>query len=126
MYTPIRNSKELKGVPSPTSNIPIASIDFIKRDFSKKIKKQKRGVDMTQGIKFIETYEHDDYCSQLYDAVSEYESQGYTVEIKPQIEIEADHDEFSGNVKEAKHLYTALVIASDTALEIASGKRTRE
>ena len=46
---------------------------------------------MTQGIKFIETYEHDDYCSQLYDAVSEYESQGYTVEIKPQIEIEADH-----------------------------------
>lgn len=68
---------------------------------------------MTQGIKFIETYEHDDYCSQLYDAVSEYEAQGYTVEIKPQIEIEADHDEFSGNVKEAKHLYTALVIASD-------------
>lgn len=48
---------------------------------------------MTQGIKFIETYEHDDYCSQLYDAVSEYESQGYTVEIKPQVEIEADHDE---------------------------------
>ena len=89
---------------------------------------------MTQGIKFIETYEHDDYCSQLYDAVSEYESQGYTVEIKPQIEIEADHDEFSGNVKEAKHLYTALVIASDTALatssdtelEIESGKRTRK
>ena len=68
---------------------------------------------MTAGIKFIETYEHDDYCSQLYAAVSEYESQGYTVEIKPQVEIEADHDEFSGNVKDAIHLYTALVIASD-------------
>ena len=89
---------------------------------------------MTQGLKFIATYEHDDYCSLLYDAVSEYESQGYTVEIKPQIEIEADHDEFSGNVKAAKHLYTALVIASDTALatssdtalEIESGKRTRK
>ena len=89
---------------------------------------------MTAGIKFIETYEHDDYCSQLYDVVHEYEEQGYTVEIKPQIEIEADHDEFSGNVKEAKHLYTALVIANDTALEIAndtaleiaSDKRTRK
>lgn len=89
---------------------------------------------ITAGIKFIETYEHDDFCSQLYDAVNEYEERGYTVEIKPQVEIETCHDEFSGNVKEAKHLYTALVIASDptsviasdTASEIASGKRTRK
>lgn len=96
------------------------TLNFQKKTlFPEKNKKnKKRGVNMTAGIKFIETYEHDDYCSQLYDAVSEYEAQGYTVEIKPQIEIEADHDEFSGNVKEAKHLYTALVVAS--------GKRTRK
>nr|DAV06912.1 MAG TPA: hypothetical protein [Caudoviricetes sp.] len=39
MYTPIWNSKESKGVPSTTSNIPIALIDFIKRDFPKNNKK---------------------------------------------------------------------------------------
>ena len=50
MYTPIWNSKESKGVPSPTSNIPIASIDFIKRDFPKKIKKQKRGAAMPRYV----------------------------------------------------------------------------
>lgn len=37
--SPIWNSKESKGVPTPTSNIPITSIDFIKRNFPKKIKK---------------------------------------------------------------------------------------
>ena len=35
----IWNSKESKGVPSPTSNIPITSIDFIKCDFPKNNKK---------------------------------------------------------------------------------------
>lgn len=35
----IWNSKESKGVPSPTSNIPITSIDFAKCNFPKKIKK---------------------------------------------------------------------------------------
>lgn len=35
----IWNSKESKGVPSPTSNSPITSIDFIKRDFPKNNKK---------------------------------------------------------------------------------------
>ena len=35
----IWNSKESKGVPSPTSDSPINSIDFIKRDFPKNNKK---------------------------------------------------------------------------------------
>nr|DAR56297.1 MAG TPA: hypothetical protein [Caudoviricetes sp.] len=42
MYTPIWNSKELKGVPTPTSNSRTTSIDFIKRDFPKKNKKTKK------------------------------------------------------------------------------------
>ena len=36
---PIWNYKESKGVPSPTSDSPITSIDFIKRDFPKNNKK---------------------------------------------------------------------------------------
>lgn len=50
MYTPIWNSKESKGVPSLTSNIPITSIDFTKYDFPKKIKKQKRGATMPRYV----------------------------------------------------------------------------
>ena len=38
-HSPIWNHKESKGVPSPTSDSPITSIDFIKRDFPKNNKK---------------------------------------------------------------------------------------
>ena len=41
-HSPILNSKESKGVPSPTSNIPITSIDFMKCNFPKKNKKTKK------------------------------------------------------------------------------------
>ena len=68
---------------------------------------------MTTGIKLIETYNHDDYVSQLYDAINGYEGQGYTVELKPQVTIEYMHNEFDNTVTGVEHLYTCLVIASE-------------
>lgn len=73
---------------------------------------------MTTGIKFIETYNHDDFCSQLYDAVKGYEEQGYYVDLKPQVSVEYQHNEFDNTVKGAEHLYTCLVIAYDDAMGI--------
>lgn len=70
---------------------------------------------MTTGIKLIETYDHDDYCSQLYDVIQAYESEGYTVDVKPEIKVERVYNEFNNTVDHSKHLYIALVLASKNA-----------
>ena len=73
---------------------------------------------MTTGIKFIETYNHDDFCSQLYDAIKCYEEQCYYVDLKPQVCVEYKHNEFDNTVAGAEHLYTCLVTAYDDATGI--------
>ena len=65
---------------------------------------------MTQGIKLIETYDHDVYCKELADAIMYYEKQGYDVELYPQIEVERKPVEFRQD-DTVEHLYTCLVIA---------------
>lgn len=46
---------------------------------------------MTQGIKLIETYDHDGYCKELADAIMYYEKQGYDVELYPQIDVVSEY-----------------------------------
>lgn len=66
---------------------------------------------MTTGIKLIETYDHDDFCSQLYDTIQAYENEGYAVELHPEVKIEREYNEFNNSVDHSKHLYLALVLA---------------
>lgn len=67
---------------------------------------------MTTGIKLIETYDHDDFCSQLYDTIQAYENEGYTVDVRPEVKVERVYNEFNNTVDHSKHLYIALVLAS--------------
>lgn len=69
---------------------------------------------MVKGIKFIETYNHDDFCNELYDVVLKYESEGYEVEIKtPHIISECVYSEFDSSVTGVDHIYTCLVLAKE-------------
>lgn len=74
---------------------------------------------MTEGIKFIEELDADDYAIKLADIVKEYEGKGYSVEIKPEIVTETRYDKVTGKCTGDVPHYCALVIAKK---EVTKGK----